>query len=167
MTRQPLPFDPIAEARRHWVERGWAQAADGMAAVTSLMRAQQIMLARVEEVLRPHDLTFARYELLMLLLFSRDGRLPMSRIGWRLQVHPASVTNVVDRLEADGLVTREPHPSDRRATLAGITDAGRRVAARATEHLNATVFSSPGLEPDEVATLVAVLRTLRRRAGDF
>ncbi len=167
MSRRPLPFDPITEARRHWAERGWTDAADGMAAVTSLMRAQQIVLARVEEVLRPHDLTFARYELLMLLLFSRGGQLPMSRIGERLQVHPASVTNAVDRLEAGGLVTRQPHPSDRRATLARLTPAGQQVAAKATDDLNATVFSSPGLDHDDVTTLVSVLRTLRRQAGDF
>ena len=167
VSRRPLPFDPVAEARRQWISRGWHDAADGMAAVTSLMRAQQIMLARVEEVLRPHGLTFARYELLMLLLFSRNGSLPLSRIGDRLQVHPASVTNVVDRLEQQGLVRRAPHPSDRRATLAELTAAGRDLAAAATDDLNRAVFTAPGLSGDDVATLVSVLRTLRRTAGDF
>ena len=167
VSRRPLPFDPIAEARRQWIARGWTDAADGMAAVTSVMRAQQIMLARVEETLRPHGLTFARYELLMLLLFSRNGALPLSRVGDRLQVHPASVTNVVDRLEGQGLVRRVPHPSDRRTTLAEITDAGRQVAGAATADLNAGVFTAPGLAADDVDTLVTVLRTLRRTAGDF
>lgn len=167
MNRRPLPFDPIAEARRQWVVHGWPEAADGMAAITSLMRAQQIMLARVEEALRPHELTFARYELLMLLLFSRSGELPLSRIGDRLQVHPASVTNVVDRLEAHGLVCRVPHPSDRRAILARITAEGREVATRATDTLNRAVFSTPGLSGPDLTTLIGVLRTLRRDAGDF
>jgi DNA-binding MarR family transcriptional regulator len=167
MNRRPLPFDPIAEARRRWVAQGWAAAAPGMAAVTSVMRAQQIMLARVEEVLRPFDLTFARYEVLMLLRFSRAGSLPLSRLGDRLQVHPTSVTNAVDRLEAQGLVRRCPHPSDRRATLAELTDAGRALAESATEELNARVFTVPGLGPDDVARLVDVLTDLRRAAGDF
>jgi DNA-binding MarR family transcriptional regulator len=167
VSRRPLPFDPVAEARRHWVARGWAGSADGMAAVTSLMRAQQIVLARVEEVLRPFDLTFARYEVLVLLLFSRAGSLPLSRIGDRLQVHPASVTNAVDRLESRGLVRRAPHPSDRRATLAELTPAGRAVADAATAELNATVFADPGLGPDGVARLVELLTDLRRGAGDF
>jgi DNA-binding MarR family transcriptional regulator len=167
VSRRPLPFDPIAEARRQWVAHGWDAAAEGMAAVTSLMRAQQIMLARVEEVLRPHKLTFARYELLMLLLFSRNGSLPLSRVGDRLQVHPASVTNVVDRLERQGLVRRAPHPSDRRATLAELTDAGRQVAEAATRDLNEAVFTAPGLLPTDLDLLVSVLRTLRRTAGDF
>lgn len=162
-----LPFDPVAEARRLWGEHGWAEVGGGMAAVTSLMRAQQIVAGRVEEVLRPHGLTFARYEVLMLLLFSRRGTLPLARIGDRLQVHPASVTNAVDRLEKQGLVRRLAHPTDRRATLAELTDAGRELATAATLDLNATVFADPGLTPDGVDRLVAVLTDLRRAAGDF
>ena len=166
MTRR-LPFDPVAEATRQWAEHGWGEAADGMAAVTSLMRAQQIVSARVEEVLRPYALTFARYEVLMLLLLSRRGSLPMARIGERLQVHPASVTNAVDRLEAQGLVRRTPHPTDRRTTLVEITDEGRAIATKATGDLNERVFARPGLAPDGVARLVAVLTELRAAAGDF
>ena len=49
----PLPFDPIAEATRHWRDRGWTDAAPGMAAVTSIMRAQQIVQARVDAQLKP------------------------------------------------------------------------------------------------------------------
>jgi DNA-binding MarR family transcriptional regulator len=162
-----LPFDPVAEARRQWVEHGWDGAADGMAAVTSLMRAQQIVSARVEEVLRPYALTFARYEVLMLLLLSRRGSLPMARIGERLQVHPASVTNAVDRLEAQGFVHRTAHPTDRRTTLVEITDDGRSVAAKATDDLNERVFARPGLAPEAVGRLVAVLTELRSAAGDF
>jgi DNA-binding MarR family transcriptional regulator len=164
---QPLPFDPIAEAQRQWVERGWGHAAAGMAAVTSVMRAHQIMLARVDEVLRPFGLTFARYEMLMLLLFSRTGSLPLSKVGSRLQVHPASVTNVVDRLEAQGLVRRAPHPSDGRGVLAEITAAGRELAERASDALNEQVFTEPGLDQARVGDLVDVLHELRRDAGDF
>ena len=76
-----LGFDPIARAREQWVEQGWGAAADGMAAITSLMRAHQIVLARVEATLRPLGVTFARYEVLMLLWFSRRGSLPMKVIG--------------------------------------------------------------------------------------
>ncbi len=161
-----LPTDPVAEAHGHWVDRGWEAAADGMATVTSVMRTAQIMLARVDAVLRP-DLTFARYEVLMLLAFSRHGALPMSRIGARLQVHPASVTGAVARLEADGLVRRQPHPHDRRRVLASLTDAGRAQAMAATERLNAEVFADLGIEEEELATLGRVLRAFRSAAGDF
>jgi DNA-binding MarR family transcriptional regulator len=159
--------DPIAEATRLWAEHGWADAADGMAAITSLMRAQQIALARVEAVLRPLGVTFARYEVLMLLHLSRRGSLPMRTIGSRLQVHQTSVTNAVDRLEAAGLVRRVPHPTDRRTTLVELADDGRRLAEKATDALNAGVFADPGLSPGSVATLVDVLAELRRGAGDF
>ena len=167
MTDDTLPIDPIAEAHRQWVAHGWEDAADGMAAVTSVMRAHQIMLGRVDEELRAWDLTFARYELLMLLHFSRRGALPLVVIGSRLQVHPTSVTSAVDRLEEQGFVRREPHPTDRRAKLAVLTAAGREVALEATQRLNETVFEDPGLAAGEVDRLVDVLESLRSNAGDF
>ena len=162
-----LPFDPIDEARRQWTTRGWTDSADGMAAVTSLMRGQQLMLARVDRVLRPLGLTFARYEVLMLLMFSSRGSLPLNVVGNRLQVHPTSVTSAVDRLETQGLVRRSPHPRDRRAVLAELTDRGRALAEQASALLNAEVFEQVGLNADDVTTLVEILRKMRRAAGDF
>lgn len=162
-----LPFDPIAEARRQWEAHGWQDAAEGMAAVTSVMRAQQIMQARVDAVLRPLGLTFARYELLMLLLLSRSGTLPVTAASRRLQVHPTSVTNAVDRLEEAALVERRPHPTDGRGTLIALTDLGRERAAEATARLNAEVFSQPGLSGRRLSSLVTVLTDLRKAAGDF
>ncbi len=162
-----LAADPIAEAHRQWVEHGWGDAADGMAAITSLMRAHQIALSRVEAVLRPFDVTFARYEVLMLLYLSKRRSLPMRTIGSRLQVHQTSVTNAVDRLEAAGLVVRRAHPTDRRATLVELTRAGLALAERATAALNEQVFADPGLSASSVGTLVNVLRRMRRDAGDF
>ncbi len=162
-----MRLDPIAEARRQWDAHGWGDAADGMAAVTSVMRAQQIMQARVDEVLRPFGLTFARYELLMLLHFSSHGSLPVKKASERLQVHPTSVTNAVDRLEAARLVLRRPHATDGRAILVEVTAAGRHLALEATAELNRRVFAEPGLAPGKVRTLVGTLRELRQRAGDF
>ncbi|WP_436531510.1 MarR family winged helix-turn-helix transcriptional regulator [Actinoplanes sp. HUAS TT8] len=162
-----LHLDPIAEARRQWADHGWEEAADGMAAVTSLMRAQQIALGRVEAVLRRHGVTFARYELLMLLYFSRAGALPMAKIGERLQVHPTSVTNAVDRLESAGLVRRAGHPTDRRTTLVELLDPGRELALAATKDLNAEVFKDPGVSPAGVTALVDILTEMRQGAGDF
>lgn len=164
---KPLPFDPIQEAERQWEAHGWRAAAPGMAAVTSVVRAHQIFLSRIDAVLAPLALTFARYELLVLLSFTRRGSLPLGKLGARLQVHPASVTNAVDRLQAGGLVTRQPHPTDGRATLAVITPRGREVAEQATRALNEQVFSDVGLAPSDLAALVRVIKTLRQEAGDF
>ena len=164
---RPLRFDPIAEARRNWLANGWDESADGMALITSVVRVQQIFLARIERTLTPFGLTFARYEVLMLLTFTRTGQMPLGKIGQRLQVHPASVTNVIDRLEVDGLVRRRAHPTDQRTTLASITAKGRRVAAAATEVLNADVFAHVGPPPDQLVELCDALTDLRRAAGDF
>ena len=163
----PLPSDPIAEARRQWQEHGWADAADGMAAVTAIVRPQQILMARIESALKPFDLSFARFELLRLLSFTRHGSLPMAFASARLQVHPTSVTNAVDRLEAAEFVQRVPHPTDGRATLIQITPAGRERVDAATTELNARIFRNTGFDPREVEQLNALLTGFRRDAGDF
>ena len=163
----PLRIDPIAEARRHWTARWGEEPARPMAAVTSIMRAHQVLMARLNELLRPHGLTFPRYEALMLLSFTRAGALPLGKIGERLQVHRTSVTNIVDKLEADGLVRRVPHENDRRATLAEITDADRDAAQQATAALNEAAFGIDALGDDEQEAVTALLRALRVDAGDF
>jgi DNA-binding MarR family transcriptional regulator len=164
---KPLPFDPIEEARRQWSQHGWDDTAAGMVAVTSVMRLHQLMLSRVDAVLKPYSLTFARYELLMLLTFSRRGSLPLGVIGDRLQVHATSVTNLVDKLEAQRLVARRPHPRDRRATLAELTDDGRTLALEATDQLNDNVFSDLGSSSRDLDQLASIGRRIRRQAGDF
>lgn len=165
--REGLDFDPIEEARRQWRGSGWVDASDGMAMITSIVRVDQIFANRIDDILRPLDLTFARYEVLMLLGFTRTGALPQGRIGARLQVHPASVTNAVTRLEAAGLVVRRPHETDGRTRMATITRAGRELAARATKLLNEQVFTDVGLTRRELDDLFALLRKIRYNAGDF
>jgi DNA-binding MarR family transcriptional regulator len=160
-----LPFDPIAEAHRQWRAR-WPEHAESMAAVTSVMRVQQVLLTEIERLLRPHDLTFASYEALQLLSLSRAG-LPMGKIGERLMVHPASVTNTVDRLEKRGLVARRPAPEDRRRILAEITPAGRAVAEAATRDLHAAEFGLAALDPGTRVAITRALREIRLLAGDF
>jgi DNA-binding MarR family transcriptional regulator len=160
-----LPFDPIDEAARQWGRR-WG-AVPAMHAVTSLMRVQQLVLARLDGILRPHGLTFARYEALVLLCFSSRGSLPLGKMGERLQVHPTSITSIVQRLEADGLVTRRPHPQDGRAILAEITEAGRALVEVATADLVDSRFALASLTDGELTQLSELLRPVRRAAGDF
>ncbi len=159
-------MDVIREAHRQWVAHGWADAADGMAAVTSVVRVQQLLLERIDAVLRPLDLTFARYELLRLLAFSRQGAMPMTRLGSLLQVHPTSVTSAVDRLEKQGFVARERSAEDGRVVLASLTDAGREVCERATAGLNEQIFATDLLDAPDVVELTRLLGLVRARAGD-
>ncbi|WP_354700909.1 MarR family transcriptional regulator [Paraconexibacter sp. AEG42_29] len=163
----PLTFDPIDEAGRQWRKHWGAASAPPMMAVTSMMRAQQIVLARLNEALEPYRLSFPRYEALMLLFYSREGELPLGKMGARLQVHPTSVTSLIDGLEGLGYVVRSAHPTDRRTTLATITDTGRGTASAATEALNAISFGMEPLKRSDIVVVTDVLRDLRLAAGDF
>jgi len=138
-----------------------------MVAVTSIMRGHQILMARLNELLEPFDLTFPRYEALMLLHFSSRGSLPLGKIGERLQVHRTSITNTIDGLERVGLVRRIPHDTDRRAILAEILPPGRRAAEAATEVLNEADFCTSPLSAEDLASVFLTLRKLRIGAGDF
>lgn len=160
-----LPFDPIARADELW-RRRWG-AAPSMAAITSIMRAHQILLSQVDAVVKPYGLTFARYEALVLLTFSRAGELPMSKIGERLMVHPTSVTNTVDRLQKASLVTKRPNPEDGRGTLASITQKGREICDAATSDLMAMDFGLSSYDDEACDEIFAVLRPLRVAAHDF
>ena len=163
----PLHFDPIAEAARQWTKHWGARTAPPMSAVTSIMRAHQILMARLNEALEAHRLTFPRYEALMLLYYSRTGSLPLGKMGDRLQLHRTSLTSLMDGLESLGLAQREPHPHDRRTTLGTITPEGRRVAEAATHDLNAIDFGTAPLTRKELAGMTETLERLRRAAGDF
>ena len=160
-----LPFDPIDRAARIWERRFGPSSA--MAAVTSIMRAQQILLHELDAILRPYGLTFARYEALVLLSFSRAGALPLRVMGERLMVHPTSVTNTVDRLEAQGMVIRRQNPDDGRGRLAEITQRGRDAVRQATRDLMVADFGMSEYTDAERGELFTLLRGLRLTAGDF
>ena len=160
-----LPFDPIDEAADQWARR-W-EGVPQMHAVTSLMRVQQLVLGRLDALLKPHGLTFARYEALVLLVFSSRGSLPLGKMGERLQVHPTSVTSIVDRLEAAALVVRRRHPDDGRAVLAEITPAGREAVEVATADLVGAEFGLGALDESGLRALSDLLRPVRKAAGDY
>lgn len=158
--------DPIAEAHRQWVAHGWAAAADGMAMVTSVIRVQQLLIERIDACLRPYGLTFARFETLRVLAFTRNGEMPMAKLGSVLQVHPTSVTSAVQRLEDQGYAHRLRSDRDKRVVLAAITEAGRAVIEEATLALNRDVFEHPGMAAKRVPSLVSDLGDVRRTLGD-
>lgn len=166
--RGPLPFDPIERAallwRRRWGTRSRAQS---MATATSVMRVQQLLLTRFDAVAARHELTFARYEALVLLAFSREGRLTMSKVGERLMVHPTSATNIVQRLAAQGFVERVPNPDDGRGTFAVITDTGREAMEAVTRDLEEIDFGLGMLTPEQHDALFALLREVRVGNDDF
>ena len=163
-----LPFDPIVRAAQLWTRR-WGRSSQpvAMASATSIMRVQQLLITDYDAICARHGLTFARYEALVLLAFSREGRLGMSKIGQRLMVHPTSATNIVQRLDAQGFVERIPNPDDGRGTLAVITDDGRNAMEAATADLVGARFSLGMLTAAEHEQLFELLRKVRVGAADF
>lgn len=160
-----LPFDPIERAGELWTEHIGSPTA--MRLATSIMRVQQLIISELDAAVKPFGITFARYEVLVLLSFSSSGRLPLSKIGARLMVHPTSVTNAMDRLESQGLVRRVADTADRRRTFAELTAEGKDVLAKATDAVMAIDFAVEGLSPEQQDQAFGLLRTLRASAGDF
>lgn len=160
-----LEFDPIERAGEIWSKR--IGDPTSMRFATSIMRVQQLISSELDAVLKPLGITFARFEVLVLLSFSATGQLPLSKIGERLMVHPTSVTNAMDRLESQGLVRRVADEKDRRRTFAELTPEGRRVMDEATAAINAIDFAVPGMTPEQQDQAYELLRHLRSAAGDF
>lgn len=163
---RPISVDPIEVFFDEWVASGRSGGLP-MAATASVTRSHRVLLARNEATLRSFGLTFARCEALMLLLAWPGNRVPMSRMSEWLMVHPTSVTNTVDRLAQHGLVNRAPHPTDRRALMVELTDSGRGLAEGVVAALADDGFGVHGLTHDEMRTLVALLRKVRRAGGEF
>jgi DNA-binding MarR family transcriptional regulator len=161
------PFDVVEASRRVWLQHWDAEAASGMAVYTAILRSYQLLSDQVHDVMRGHDLTFARYEVLTWLATDPDSARTLSWISKTLRIPPATVTDIIDRLEDEKLVRRVPHPSDARTTLAEITARGRRVAMDATADLNATVYERIGLSETERTKLIELLAQLRVSGNEF
>lgn len=138
-----------------------------MAAITAVMRTASIFLQRADAILKPHGLTFARFEVLALLGFSKRGSLPMSQASDLLQVHATSLTNSVDRLESTGLVRRIAHPTDGRTRLLELTTQGQKILGAARDDLNEQLFAQSKLSGMDAIELFDILARFRKASGDF
>ncbi|MDQ1426062.1 MAG: hypothetical protein QOD72_3560 [Acidimicrobiaceae bacterium] len=99
----------------------WRAFLEAHAAITKMLEA---------ELERERELPLAWYDVL-LQLHEADGRLRMSELASRLLTHRSSLTRLIDRMEAAGMVTREGFPSDGRGSMAVLTREGREVMRRA------------------------------------
>jgi DNA-binding MarR family transcriptional regulator len=167
MAFETAPFDVVEASRRVWLERWDPEAASGMAVFTAILRSYQLLVDQVNEVMRRFDLTFARYEVLAWLATDPESSLTLSWISRTLRIPPATVTNIIDRLEADKLVRRVAHKSDARTTLAVITARGRKLVTNATRELNAEVYEPIGLSPKQRDQLTDLLAQLRANGNEF
>lgn len=164
---EPAPFDVVEASRRVWLERWEPEAASGMAVYTAILRSYQLLNARVDDVMKRYDLTYPRYQVLTWLATDPESSLTLSWISKTLRIPPATVTNIIDRLESDRLIRRVPHPSDARTTLAVITAKGRKRAMAATDDLNELVYATIGLDEGQREQLIALLGALRASGGEF
>jgi MarR family transcriptional regulator, transcriptional regulator for hemolysin len=115
--------------------------------------------AAVEARLAATGLSTSKLSVLRTL--AEGDAIPLSRLAERLACVKSNVTQLVDRLEADGLVARVPDPSDRRSILASITPTGRERYAAATallERTEAELFE--GISPEERDGLRALFRRI-------
>jgi DNA-binding MarR family transcriptional regulator len=80
---------------------------------------------------RDAGVSFFEYHVLSMLSELPDRTLRMSRLAQLTSASLSRLSNVVKRLEARGLVRREPDPDDRRATRAALTDAGMSLVEEA------------------------------------
>ncbi|MFG2549498.1 MarR family winged helix-turn-helix transcriptional regulator [Streptomyces sp. NPDC048581] len=92
-----------------------------------LFELAEVLGSMMERGVAEHGLTRARAGLLWALF--HDGAMTQRALAARLQVTPRNVTGLLDALEADGLVARAAHPTDRRATLVSLTEHGRTLTA--------------------------------------
>jgi DNA-binding MarR family transcriptional regulator len=158
--------DPVDWVRDRWAELG-NEDPDLVALAASLMRAHQLVTSRLQDALKPHNLTPTMYLMLVTLSLSDGGTRRLSYLARYLMVHQTTVTQMVDQCERRGLVERRPHPTDRRTTLAALTRDGRTLLRRATKSARAAGFGFGDLDDDTLGTLADALRTVRHAHGDL
>lgn len=121
------------------------------------------LASRIEEHLGPWHVTGTQLGVLLRLGRSPDERLRMTDLAAQVGLSNSGLTRLVDRLERAGHLHREACPSDRRGSFAVLSEQGRRLLEDVVPGHLALIdrwLLSP-LDPPELASFVATLRTLR------
>jgi DNA-binding MarR family transcriptional regulator len=112
---------------------------------TLLIRSARVISARVDEVVAPLGLTVPKFEVLGFLIGTPDGEMSFAELKRRMFMHPATMGHTIRLLEADGLVKRRAHETDRRAYVAVLTAKGRTAARKGLDALREIGFGCEGL----------------------
>jgi DNA-binding MarR family transcriptional regulator len=160
-----LGGDAVEWVRRHWAAEGLPDA-DRFATVAALFRLNQAVEAEFDRTLRPFEVNRSMYLVLVTLSLSPGGARKLSYLSRYHMVHQTTVTLIIDQLEKRGLARRQPHPTDRRVSLAALTPAGRALTRDATAALAERGFGLPGVSGRSLDQLRAAMRAVRGAIGD-
>lgn len=134
-----------------------------VAAWESLFRAQVAVMRTLAAEFPTRDISFNEYDVLFNLSRQPNRELRLRDLNKHVLLTQPSVSRLVDRLVARGLVAKEPEPSDARGTVIRLTDTGYDMFRRvAVDHMK-TITSRVGgrLTPEELETLVELCDKLR------
>ena len=133
--------------------------------LNALLHAAGAVQGSLERSVEPCGLSLAKMGALKVLA-EADGPIPLGQLAGHLCCVKSNVTQLVDRLEADGLARRVPDPADRRSILAVITPAGRtRLAEAGAARERAEQALVAELEPQEIERLAGLFERVSVRAG--
>jgi DNA-binding MarR family transcriptional regulator len=133
----------------------------GRTGLFAVLHASSVLENRVEARLSEVGLSLAKLAALHHLTLAGES-LPLGQLADRLSCVKSNVTQLVDRLEADGLVSRTSDANDRRSRLAVLTEAGRSAYAKGSEiQMQAERELFGVLTPAESETLHALLGKLQ------
>lgn len=130
------------------------EGAENYIALSASLRTARVLTFVVDAELEQLGINWPRFETLMILRFSQGCALSLGKLSERLLVHPTSVTNTIDKLEAEGYVRRIPHSKDRRAILAQLTDEGHELLNAAATKLHQIKYGFAGSTNEQVVTLI-------------
>lgn len=143
-------------------ENGKGTARPGQS-MDRLFELAEVLGALMEEGITGHGLTRARAGLLWALML-HAGPMTQRALADALRVTPRNVTGLLDALQADGHITRAPHPTDRRATLVHLTDQGRDAVTHlrdGRDEMAAALFAD--IPTDHLAGFHATITTVTAR----
>lgn len=137
---------------------------DGLLAWRGLLRAHAAAISRIERDLATAgpELPLTWYDVLVSLVGAPDRRLRLRELANEVLLSRSGLTRLVDRLEAAGLLRREPDPTDRRGAYAVMTDAGYEALRRTWPRYARGIQEhfARYLEPDEAAVLARALQRI-------
>lgn len=147
-----LRFEVVSEEAR-------AEAEEDFAVLEVILEAGDTVGKYMNAYLNELGLTATKFNTLQVLREDPRGAVTQNQLGSRLTVTGPNITGVLDRLERDNLVTRETHPSDRRANLVKLTEEGQQVFEQAADlHAVRTQQLISALSAEERVTLTRLLR---------